>query len=73
MNGKLYLGGTGAAKAKELCTSDNIELIPIECSAKHLLNIGFQRFQVRKFEDVAYFKPQYLKPPNITTPKPIWK
>ncbi len=72
-NGKLHLGGSGAAKAKALSASENIILIPIECSAKHLLNIGFLAFQAGKFEDVAYFKPQYLKPPNITTPKPIWK
>jgi tRNA threonylcarbamoyladenosine biosynthesis protein TsaB len=37
------------------------------CSAAHLAALAEHFFQNADFQDVAYFEPFYMKPPNITT------
>ena len=54
--------GDGAAKANELwkgrnCQFDNT----INSSAIGQINLAYQKFQNKEFEDVAYFEPFYLK------------
>lgn len=68
-NKKIIFCGNGAEKCKSILTSENAYFQPSECSALYLPAISNQLFKNGKFEDVAYFKPKYLKPPNITTPK----
>ncbi len=71
--GKLFLGGNGATKAKALIDNDRVILLDIGCSASHLATLALQSYEKELFADLAYFKPLYLKPPNITVPRPIWK
>lgn len=42
-------------------------------SAAYLCKPAFQAFQMNDFQDVAYFEPLYMKPPNITVSnKSLW-
>ncbi len=41
------------------------------CSAAFLAALAEQRYSQCRFEDLAYFEPFYMKPPNITQPKPV--
>ena len=61
--------GNGAEKCKNVLVSPNAKFYPSECSAVYLPAISSERYKEGKFEDVAYFTPTYLKPPNITIPK----
>ncbi len=66
---KLVFCGNGAEKCRAVITSQSARFFPSECSASYFPSISSQLFESKKFVDVAYFKPLYLKPPNITTPK----
>lgn len=61
--------GNGAEKCRKVLTDVNAVFLPSECSAMYLPVLSCQRYISGKFEDVAYFTPLYLKPPNITIPK----
>lgn len=76
--GHIICFGDGAAKLSEVwkerkeITLDN-SIFP---SAAGQVNIAHQHFQNKKFEDVAYFEPFYLKaffepPAKLTTTKPV--
>ena len=65
----LILSGNGAEKCLEVLPSTGIVYSPVMCSAAHLIPLALQRFKARQFEDVAYYSPFYLKPPNVTKSK----
>jgi len=65
---KIIFSGNGAEKSKELFQHYNSEYTGIVCSAKNLINIAQNKFKNKLFEDIAYFSPNYIKPPNITKP-----
>lgn len=65
---QVVLCGNGAEKCREILP-ESVEILPIKCSAAHLVNDAHRAFQQQDFEDIAYFEPLYLKPPNITKPK----
>ena len=56
---------------KKVVNSDEFIFTTIRCAAEHLAPLVTQAFNTQQFESVAYFEPDYLKPPNITTPKKI--
>lgn len=66
---EIIISGNGAIKSKELFESEKIRYSNIVCSAKNLINLTIKKFDNKDFEDLAYFSPNYIKPPNITTPK----
>jgi tRNA threonylcarbamoyladenosine biosynthesis protein TsaB len=39
------------------------------CSSRFMEDLSFKLFNASKFEDIAYYEPFYLKPPNITISK----
>ncbi len=63
--------GSGAEKTQPILTHPFARFIPIVCSAKYLIPLAWKRFQAKKFEDMAYFEPEYAKAPNITMAKKI--
>jgi tRNA threonylcarbamoyladenosine biosynthesis protein TsaB len=65
---KVVLSGNGAPKCRAVLPAE-IEILPIICSAAHLVFDAHLAYQTQQFEDIAYFEPLYLKPPNITKPK----
>ena len=66
---KLLLCGNGSDKAMELYKEKNVADTAIRTSAKNLLEAGLRSFQSKDFVDLAYFSPNYIKPPNITIAK----
>ncbi|APD06423.1 tRNA threonylcarbamoyladenosine biosynthesis protein TsaB [Flavobacteriaceae bacterium UJ101] len=59
---KILCFGNGASKCKEIIHDKNFTYLD-HChpSAKDMVNLSFDKFQKKEFEDVAYFEPFYLK------------
>jgi len=54
--------GNGSSKCKNLITSPNAVFAEgVRASASHLHELAWKAFQEKKFEDLAYFEPFYLK------------
>jgi tRNA threonylcarbamoyladenosine biosynthesis protein TsaB len=66
---KIVLTGNGAAKCKAVINSTNILHVDKSCSAQYMIPLSTEAFLKKAFVDIAYHTPQYLKSPNITTPK----
>ena len=67
---KLLLFGNGAQKCKEVLNQENVLFFDdYVISASHMVTLSEQKFKDKKFEDVAYFEPFYLKEFMATTPK----
>ena len=66
---KIVFVGSGSAKFNEILNNSNAifnsEIVP---SAKNMIEISYQKFIDKNFEDVAYFEPYYLK--NFIAIKP---
>ncbi|TFG78029.1 MAG: tRNA (adenosine(37)-N6)-threonylcarbamoyltransferase complex dimerization subunit type 1 TsaB [Flavobacteriales bacterium] len=65
--GEVLFLGSGAQKCKEVLSGPNIyfnsEAVP---SAREMAALSYRKFLTKKFEDVAYFEPLYLKDFLIT-------
>lgn len=58
----IVFGGDGALKCKEVITSENALFSDkFSASAKYLSDISYQAYNKKRFEDIAYFEPFYLK------------
>ena len=69
-NGKtIVFCGNGAEKFGNTILNEYAIFHPLECSALFMPELSIVHFQDEIFEDVAYFSPLYLKPPNITISK----
>ena len=68
------LSGNGVKKINNDLIAENMVVSPVQhCSARLLAPLAEQFFQNSDFQEVAYFEPFYMKPPNITTPnKPLF-
>lgn len=66
---RMVFCGNGAAKCETILQGAQVSFHPSECSAIYLPSLSLRQYRAQNFEDVAYFKPLYLKPPNITIPK----
>jgi len=65
--------GDGAHKMKEFALPEGWSIAEEGAMAQHMAPLAEQRFQGGFFEDVAYYAPFYLKPPNITkSTKPLF-
>ena len=60
---KLILTGDGSLKSQELFADrKNIFIFPeVLSSARGMISLSEQKFEEKKFEDIAYFEPFYLK------------
>jgi len=68
---RIVFAGNGAEKLKQVVDSPQFTFTPIRCAAEHLVPLAAAAYISGKFESIAYFEPDYLKPPNITTPKKV--
>lgn len=67
-----YYFGNGAAKCVATLTHPNLHYLEnIQCSASGMAALAEAAFEEKRFEDVAYFEPYYLKDFVGTTPKKI--
>ena len=65
----LIVCGNGAEKIDQLLSNFNFEKEITACLAENQVELAFRRFISSDFDDLAYLKPNYLKPPNITQSK----
>ena len=65
----LVFSGNGAQKCRPIFDGKKARFEDVFCSAKHLVELSLEEFRAGRFVDLAYFTPNYLKAPNITTPK----
>lgn len=65
----IIFSGNGSLKCQELFPTEKAVFLPVFCSAANLIAMSSLAFLVKDFVDIAYFTPNYGKPPNITTPK----
>jgi tRNA threonylcarbamoyladenosine biosynthesis protein TsaB len=70
----VILSGSGMEKTRSGEFSEKIIFSDIEkSSAIYLSALAEQHFQMADFQDIAYFEPVYMKPPNITSStKPLF-
>ena len=62
--------GNGAEKCRALIQHPNATFLEgIETSAKYMVSLAESSWQLKRFEDVAYFEPYYLKDFVATIPK----
>lgn len=68
------VAGNGMDKLTNVLFFENTVFGSIKkSSARYLCAPAFQAFQMNDFQDVAYFEPLYMKPPNITVSnKTLW-
>lgn len=67
---RIVLSGNGAAKAGNAQIPKQTVISRVmKCSAIFLAELAESAFQRADFQDIAYFEPFYMKPPNITTPR----
>ena len=60
--GKVTFIGNGVEKFANMCEHPNALFVPDKLpSAEQMVGLAEEKFQNRKFEDVAYFEPYYLK------------
>lgn len=67
----LVFSGNGASKCEPVINYPQARFSQVVCSATNLVPLAEEQYNNRQFEDVAYYEPFYLKPPNITKPKKI--
>lgn len=61
------ISGNGAKKMKSAGINENVVFGAVSaCSAKYLAEPAERFFQNKDFQDITYFEPFYMKPPNIT-------
>ncbi|MFM7400397.1 MAG: tRNA (adenosine(37)-N6)-threonylcarbamoyltransferase complex dimerization subunit type 1 TsaB [Bacteroidota bacterium] len=69
---QLIVVGNGSPKIKGQHFEGNPEFPEmIRCSAAHAGEIALNCFLAGEFQDVAYYEPFYMKPPNITISKQV--
>ncbi len=68
-NKKLILLGNGAKKTYEKTEHKNKKIVNILPSVRNMVTIAYNKFRIKKFEDIAYFEPFYLKQFLVTKSK----
>ncbi len=66
---KIIFSGNANQKIQDLYPATYAKFSSIRCSARHLVPLSIRAFREKKFVDIAYFSPNYLKSPNITVSK----
>ncbi len=68
--GKVLFFGDGAGKCKEVIRSGNAHFLDgVHPLASSMVPLAIQYYQEKKYQDVAYFEPIYLKEFQATSPK----
>jgi len=69
-NTRLLIFGDGASKCRTILNRKNIAFADeFRISAAHMYNPAFKALKERRFEDIAYFEPFYLKDFITSRPK----
>ncbi len=66
----VFFFGNGAEKCEAIIQHKNAMFIPgFHNSSKYMVSLAYESYRLKKFEDVAYFEPFYLKDFIATSPK----
>lgn len=66
---RVILSGSGGKKLENVPFCEQAVVSPVvACSARYLTDFATSSFKKGEFQDIAYYEPRYMKPPNITTP-----
>lgn len=58
----IYYFGDGADKCRDVLDKNKLTYIDgVKPSSRYMMDLSWKKFQDKKFEDVAYFEPYYLK------------
>lgn len=68
-NQKLIVCGNGAEKIGRILENPNLDIDITNCDASNQVQLAYDKFKKGKLADIAYIKPNYIKPPNITQAK----
>lgn len=69
---KKIFSGSGVEKCTDILKGDDVILYDdLTCRADNLIRLANQKFMAKDYVDIAYFKPLYLKSPNITKSRPL--
>lgn len=60
-SGVVFFCGDGSAKVQQIITHPNAKFVESEPLASNMAYVANQYFKTKKFEDLAYFEPFYLK------------
>lgn len=60
-NGKVLFIGDGAGKCADVIKSENAEFVQCFPKASSMLNPALREYKEKRFKDLAYFEPFYLK------------
>lgn len=66
---KLVFSGNAVAKISEVADNENFIFTDIVCDSVNLVQLAYEKYKSEDFEDLAYYTPNYIKPPNITVSK----
>lgn len=66
---KAYLFGDGAMKCRSVFNSPQMEIVPFDSLARYFREDAFNTYDHRRFCDVAYWAPNYLKPYQVIKSK----
>lgn len=71
LNKPIYFFGDGMPKAKELLQTipNSFFIDDVAASAANMIDLAYDKYQAKQFEDVAYSEPNYLKEFFFTTAK----
>lgn len=64
--GHIYICGNGASKYYNQYADSKTSIQHLSTSARYMEGVTLKLYEQSKFEDVAYFTPDYIKSPNIT-------
>jgi tRNA threonylcarbamoyladenosine biosynthesis protein TsaB len=68
----IILSGNGSLKAGSYFLAEETADGGVEkSSVGYLSHIAFEYIKIGEFQDVAYYEPFYMKPPNITIPNKV--
>jgi tRNA threonylcarbamoyladenosine biosynthesis protein TsaB len=64
-NYQIVVAGNGSAKLRSILQHENIIYSPVEAEMRHFVRLAHHAYGLKKFADVAYSEPVYLKPVYI--------
>jgi tRNA threonylcarbamoyladenosine biosynthesis protein TsaB len=67
---RIFLCGNAVEKFKGISNNPSFIFSAVNCpSSRFMEQLSCEQYLEKKFEDVAYYEPFYMKPPNVTIPK----
>ena len=66
---RIIIYGNAVEKTETILLNKKINYLQLNCLSMNMSQIAYMNYTNKKFESLAYFEPNYLKPANITIAK----